>query len=437
MISVMLVAGDRTKDLTSYFRQRESLEVVYSYSSIANHKTIIQNSIIKVDKLVYVYQDDSINIRRDMETLKELLKNNGFFTVKEIVFFIKVTKETEKGLDYFKAVMEDCKFENYSIEKSRNSLTFVQLYDNLLGISQNANVRNSYQKVYRVERDSDTKEVYEPGTDINLIEPFNYKKVENYEKAKQTTVRTESGTIIEDEGTESNIRVQFDEPNLSSIQTEGIFENKNIFIVTGNPKAGKTTNTIALAVSAMEASKRVTIITIEDYKDLQNYLKYFKIKFTEFNARNLILKRRIESEDKLSIVDITSKEDDTRLSCIKYCMENIYKFDTDIFIIELPNRLLKDTLTLTGFKTNRVFYISDFIKKEVEKASKILMKDAEKFKRIVMLSDVINRAGCCKLITGVEAKEILGKDTAVIQPIRFDDFKISDNLYNSVMGVIE
>ena len=160
MIRIMLVAGDQTSKLAEYFKQRGSFDVTYSFSSISRYITNIQHQMIKVDKLVYVYQDDSINIRADMDALGKLL-GSTFFSIDKIDFFVKETEETLKGIANFKFVMEECHYDNYELYKFKSAVVYASIYDSLLGVSHSANIQNSFQKVYRVERNSDTKEIFE------------------------------------------------------------------------------------------------------------------------------------------------------------------------------------------------------------------------------------------------------------------------------------
>lgn len=81
MINIMLVAGDKTDKLAKFFKMRNAFSVSMACESLSSNVAQIKDSIINVNTLLYFYQESSINIRTDMQILKELLSDNNFFTV--------------------------------------------------------------------------------------------------------------------------------------------------------------------------------------------------------------------------------------------------------------------------------------------------------------------------------------------------------------------
>ena len=59
--------------------ERGTFEVPFYYESLSKNSNEIKNSIIKVDKMLYLYQPDEISIRYDMGILKKLLDKSSFF----------------------------------------------------------------------------------------------------------------------------------------------------------------------------------------------------------------------------------------------------------------------------------------------------------------------------------------------------------------------
>ena len=59
--------------------ERGTFEVPFYYESLSKNSNEIKNSIIKVDKMLYLYQPDVMSIRYDMGILKNLLAKSSFF----------------------------------------------------------------------------------------------------------------------------------------------------------------------------------------------------------------------------------------------------------------------------------------------------------------------------------------------------------------------
>ena len=73
MSKLLIVAGKNSKNLRDFMTERGTFEVPFYYESLSKNSNEIKNSIIKVDKMLYLYQPDEISIRYDMGILKNLL----------------------------------------------------------------------------------------------------------------------------------------------------------------------------------------------------------------------------------------------------------------------------------------------------------------------------------------------------------------------------
>ena len=209
MKSIMIIAGDKTEKLADFFTERGAFSVDYAYNSLSTNVVQIRDAIINVDKLLYVYQD-GINIKADMQVLKESLSNGAFFTVKEMVFVTSDDEEAVVAKKYFNAVIESTGFSNYEIKTIAGRLTFAGIYDTVLGISVDANVKNTFKTVYRVERGDKAKKAFVPADDSNLlIEPFDDSNQLELEKRKTNIINTESGIPRKDQSSGTNIETYF------------------------------------------------------------------------------------------------------------------------------------------------------------------------------------------------------------------------------------
>ena len=99
MIRLLVISTQQHKELSKFLVARGAFEIAGCYSSLSTNAVDIQNNILKVDKTLYLYQDDKdgtsgINIRSDMQMLQGMLQNNSFFVPGEIVF---MTQNTLQG----------------------------------------------------------------------------------------------------------------------------------------------------------------------------------------------------------------------------------------------------------------------------------------------------------------------------------------------------
>lgn len=287
MKSIMIIAGDKTEKLADFFTERGAFSVDYAYNSLSTNVVQIRDAIINVDKLLYVYQD-GINIKADMQVLKESLSNGAFFTVKEMVFVTSDDEEAVVAKKYFSAVIESTGFSNYEIKTIAGRLTFAGIYDTVLGISVDANVKNTFKTVYRVERGDKAKKAFVPADDSNLlIEPFDDSNQLELEKRKTNIINTESGIPRKDQSSGTNIETYFN-PVLNPMSLDNSVFSKNTIIVSGDRKSGVSVWSAALAVSASKLDKPVMLFDFTDNSDISELLSDNFIEFKSYRMQELL-----------------------------------------------------------------------------------------------------------------------------------------------------
>ena len=78
MIKLMLVAGENSNSLAEFLQQRGTFVVDFLYRDLYSNSQELLNSVIRVDKLVYVYQSREMDnlggmfIRQEMQVLKSM-----------------------------------------------------------------------------------------------------------------------------------------------------------------------------------------------------------------------------------------------------------------------------------------------------------------------------------------------------------------------------
>ena len=135
MIKLLIVAGNDTDKLAKYLEEKGSFSVDFQYSSLSDQVSEIKNSIIRVDKMLYIYKEEN-SLREDMQVLTELLEKDSFFSVGEIIFIQKKSETSKDALKYFTTAMDICKYTNYSAKEAVGVLSFAEIYNLLLGVDR-------------------------------------------------------------------------------------------------------------------------------------------------------------------------------------------------------------------------------------------------------------------------------------------------------------
>lgn len=437
MLKVLLVAGDQTESLAKYFNERGTLQVVRKYNNIVSNVNDIEGKIIDVDKLVYVYNPASdMNIKRDMGALKKILKevNEGisFFNVREIIFCMQEDSTSNNVLRFFNAAMREVDFDNIDVFTPKEELTYIDIYNKLLGTTVGNKVNHTYMNIVRKPKGSQIKNVYDPKVkDINL-EPFTYEHLENHEKAKVTANKIGMEVNYCDL---NNTREKFDRPYLGSFDVDDIFNKRNIYIVTGLPRTGITTNTCMLSASAVSANKSVTIINLTTTSDTQDYLRFMKVNCTKFSMSKFILQDKLEHKNLLNLVHIPHIISDVRKEGLGYILSHSSKIDSDIIIIECDTSMLDYIISLCNYRIVRIFYSCETLEKDVNNILSYINTLAENNDITLLLSNLLRNMECFKRITPKQVKSRIANNITVVEPLEYDITHIDSLYYEELLRV--
>ena len=272
MVSMMLVAGNSSKSLADFFEKRGTFTVTNVYPNLAENIGEIQSQIIKVDKLLYLFNKDAENgadVRTEMRLLGKLLKDSSFFNPAEIIFMLKASENAETAIKYFKTVVEDANFDNYTVKVIEGKLTYEVVYSSVMGISQVRDFENTYRSIYKVSRDSTAELAYAAQDNEDMVVQLadNY-RMKGYEEHRDLLLRTTSGEDIPfaiKERESANVKI----PSAGIGEME---EGVEVVVVTGAGKSGKSIWATALSVSAIEAGKKVCVIDLTKNGDLEQFL---------------------------------------------------------------------------------------------------------------------------------------------------------------------
>lgn len=430
MLKVMLVAGDVTDDLSVYFNERGTLRVERKYKNLSGNYEDINGKIIDVDKLVYVYSDKgNMNIKKDMGTLKKLLKeaNEGtsFFNVKEISFFLQKNEHSDQVLKFFNSAMKEVDYTNISIYDSEQALTFIEVYNHLLGTSENNKITNKHMRVVRKPKGSQVRNVYDPKKTNVSIEPFKYDHLDNYEKAKENASKLGLEVTYHDEDTSIT---KFDNPYLGSLELENIFGRRNVYITSGLPRTGVSTNTAVFSISSVLANKSVTIINTTQNNDTQEYLKEMQIKFTKFSMKKFVLTETLEHKNLLNIITLPHNINDVRKEALGFILSNSSRITSDIILIETDKDLLDYILDICKFRICRILFSCETLEKDINNIFSYINNISNEYDIVLILTELLKEMKHCRRLKPDKIRERFNGEVKIMPPVRYDEFEM-DTLY--------
>lgn len=427
MINLMIVAGGNSGNLATFLQQRGTFNVEFVYNDLHSNVDELSGQIVRVDKLVYLYQVDSegnsnTNIRADMQTLRELLKNNGFFKPTEIIFLCGEGEQYSQARKYFNTIMSDCKVKLYDTRVLDKSGSFSSVYDNLIGTTLTKDFKNVYRPLYRVERGSNAIKSYTSVNDEDLvIKPVTNDNVKKWEEQKKIASSIEQATPIED--ADDSERHKWISPELGSIKTDDVLQDGRLILVTGQKHSGKSVWATAMSQSACKVDRKVCIIDFTESADVSVLQANCSTKFTEYQPLDLLRLHEYEGPIQCTV---------PRKIIEEYLMQVVLKrfsvFDT-IFVVTEFDDCSRAISMLSGILTD-VLFTSFATQHEVMQAKRVLDSISAK-KTIALAKEDVILQGESRLAP--EGCKELIPDAIVIKPYSFKKCDNTDWLFQRII----
>lgn len=432
MSKIFLVAGTITNSLAEYLNTREAVEVSIAYESLYANAKLINSSMIRVDKLVYLYQNDEISIRKDMEVLLTILQYN-LNKIEEIIFLVKDSPNIETITNYFRTVTADSSYNNYVIKKFKGTISFPTIYDSVLGISESSGTTNKYTNIYRAERGEQSKEAYETSDDKDIkFEPFNYKSIMSMDNGKQIAIKTESGIPILD-NPEQDLR-KYPTISLETITVDSSSISANVLLFSGNPKSGSTTYSLAFAVSSAYANKKVLLINMCYYDSLSVSLDINSIKYSNIDCKKIISSEVINSETDITVLTLDRHNNHKiRFDILLYLIRNKSKLDFDYIFLDVPLCDIYKTTEICSSYIHSIALSSQDIELELVATLDTIHGFLSDYNIFILLNNNINYQENFQHISAVKAKDFIGRNVTVVKPIELSDFDIDDTIYRKLL----
>nr|AQQ75342.1 hypothetical protein [uncultured bacterium] len=318
---------------------------------------------------------------------------------------------------------------SYSIEKSEDVLKFDMIYNALLGMTQGQNITNTYNYVYRVEKNSNSKKAYEPEDTTSVIEePFSYQKVINYKTLQKTADLTDSGQLIISYGDKYVPDKQ--DVDLGSVEYTDLTQKVEIVLVSGNRKSGVSTFSTAMAVSQVSGGKKVSMLDLSGNKGLEHVLQTGNIPYSKWSLPEILTSESLRQEHGVSLIN--DFRDEIKVHVLRHVLSNIHRFECQTLYIDVNfedfDRIVEQ-LRRYNFKT---FLLScpDIVDiKEINKLfSKVSRAD-------LVLSGHIKYQKQYKALDPSEIKRSIDNLNRLVAPIEFVDFDLDDNWVNVLLEV--
>lgn len=430
MIKVMLVAGKDTKKLANFLSSRGTYEIERSYPSLFAEEEQILNSIIHVNKLVYVYRDTTQPLRKDMQLLIQLLGTDNFFRADEVIFIASEAKEADQAVAFFSTAMDSCKYKNFSVTRMP-TLTFSDIYNATLGTSASSQEASFFKTVFLTERNSDATVSYgEKDTSKWVVEAFNYKNLERYEQAKNIIQSVDTSSYSDSDRQDLGILT---EPDFGNIDTKGINKAVETYVFTGDGKTGKTTWVLETAISARTCGLRVLVLDFTKKREMQQVCIDNEIACVCANFSDALR----DASSLAGVFTILSPSDEIEYSVVPEMLQWLFTHpvQTDLILIALEPIMLKSVMGIVDKTTAKLFFLVHPRQGDVAAISSILADWQGQLPTALILNHCISLMGEEKFLTDATVKRMIPEGIRVVGNITFPDYRMDGALYTALQGV--
>lgn len=421
MISCCIVGGESAIRLRDYINSNagKSLEVQddYLFSSFSEEESKIKSTYIRCQKLIYLI-DESVDVSADLKVLFDLMESRAFFKIQEIWIFGKDNEVNNKGLNYFERIMIDLGFSDYFIRLSTDEVSLREVYRDITGVTESSEYKVPYKRVYRSRRSDESKIGYEPETYKKNIELKRDSSVDSYNKMKDASIKSETNKVIKDSPEPLPPKVDL---HVDKINIEDLINKDNIFIVTGNPKAGISAFSARLSISLANKGFNVNLL------DLSPNCGSARICLRKHSKSVLVdnvdlLTGKNYSNNNLTIYNTATLGSlELKTSYLKYILSIPNRSESKYVVIDCSITQLSEFLEVCQTRVSKVFVCTQDVKDEL-----LLIKDvvnnciSKGLKTLVYLNNSIKFDSSFQKITAAQAKSIIDK-SKIISPVNLDD----------------
>lgn len=432
MIKLIVVAGSSSDALAKFFEKRGTFEIVAAYDTLTDNVDQIQNKVVIADRLLYLYNDrdeTGMNIKSDMQILSNLLKNDSFFKPGEIVFMTSASDQAKLATKFFVTVMKDNDKSDYSIKTIADTMSFVAIYNLLMGTSGSTDFKNSYTTLYKVERNAEDNIEYPPADDRDLlIEPFGMDSVIAYADKQKAVKKADTGTIYTDSADTELIKnesIQIDQLPLKSILSKTKY-----ILISGLHKSGKSMWAAQLAISAANCNLSTCVIDFTENSDIKDLLVRSNIKIDEVSFLQMLRKQTKEKE--LTYVTSSNKQEaEVSLDFIQVLLnQKIAIFDA-VFIVCEPEAI--GSLAKLFIEGLDIVMVSNSIISDIGMTMDNIPVSCADVKQTIILNKMIPDSSG-EFMEATDVRTVIPAEIRVVKDKHFTNFNTKGKLFSALFG---
>lgn len=428
MSSVMLVAGSSTEPLRKFLLDKGSLKVDHYYDNFASNVDTLRRNVTRAEILVYLFKEDTMNIRNDLHVLQDLLTGSYFFEIEEIIFFCPEGPSKEEALMYISAFWDNlrrdknARIPRETLRQTAADIPFDEIYSSLLGMSVDAIGNPQMRHVYLVERNSDSTIAYEAEDNFDdIIEPLDYRHIVQYHKAQELARRFPSPNTRMEE-IENKLRTKMN-VDLGQLEYTEYVQSAHIVIGSGDNNTGVTTTLLGLAVSATQMKQNVLIFDMTRRGGSVDLLEERNVPHIEWETDDMLRLPVFEQKQPVSVYQVENYKLRYHLLC--NLISNLGRFEATLLLIDCDLEDLKEVRRMIGH-----YAYQDFIVTTGKERSILNISDLSP--TTLVLSD--NVRGSSPL-TRKEIIEHLPSVRKILSPLALQDFNIDSSLAEGMLEV--
>lgn len=432
MIKLFIVSNTKHKELTNFLEQRGTFSVVGSYNSISENSLAIQNDVLKVDKTLYLYQTsvEGINIRSDMQYLQKMIETNSFFNPGEILFMTQNNELGQQAIKYFMSVMNSCGYKKYTIKTSENTISYMDVYDNLMGVSQNADFYNKYRVLYRREAEEESTTAYEPkDSSKQLIEPFNLDVLKEYESQKSMVNKATTNVKVQDEEFELK---RYENPVFQDSKIQSVLAGPNVYVITGRAKSGLSTWASALAASSVAGSRNTIVIDLTKNQGVKECFEQNEKEFQSISMKQVLLEEKEMKSEMKILVPGNKKEEQVKLMFLQKIFDRKIQIADNVIVAAECSDFANVCEILKG-KISKVFITVNprFSDVKVIQEWVSFLRDESV---MVILNDCVSLNWEEKVNQESVKKTLALINPKVLKSINFENLDVGEGLFSTIVN---
>ena len=435
MLSVVLVAGKETANVERFLASKH-VKIVERYKNLYPHKEELFTKYTEADRLLYICYEDSENFTLDLQVISELLKNyNNMFKFKTIIFCVEKNNRNAMYPEYIKTIADSFngKFD-IKINVKNEKIPMTEIYEMLLGRSDELLNRETRERIYIKPRGVDIKAVYEKDRSTTFLEPFNYNSVNSYDRNRQRASQIGSGEVVNEA---EEVTVKFDNPDLGATRFDQKLGLKNVIIFTGRPANGTTTYFNATCVSLTKARKNTLMVNLTNddsyFRYLGNLGASSNVECTEWSLQDMLLHGMFEYSNYLCALSLHDVPNDIKIDALRHLMLNLGKASADFIVIEVPVDLVDEVARLVRHRLRTIFYVTESVLSELEKIMEHISVLNERYNVSVWLNNQVRvrYKQDCKSIAEVMDK--LPAGVSCIEDVMVTDYNLTSEIYDNLI----